>query len=481
MLKIILLLLVAFAAFSNGKLLGEPESAEVHESSDTDFFEHLAEEALRRINYESHDINYWKLGKIVDSDKQVVNGIRYKFQFTSTKTECNKEEDKERIALGLCAIREDAPTQICHFEVLVREWESSQEFINRGCLHQRTKLVDHHQHKLQNNLDTKIIDKTAEKVYKISKHIKPKDFGAWNLFTGFIERHSKTYESKKEILRRFRIYKRNIRAAKVFQKQELGTAIYGETEFMDLTPTEFKKIYLPYQWEKPAFKVRQLSASEIEDEEIPKSYDSRTKGLVTDVKNQGQCGSCWAFSVTGNIEGQWAKKTGKLISLSEQELVDCDVVDQGCNGGLPLNAYKEIIRMGGLEPEKDYPYDGKKETCHLARKDIAVFINDSLQLPTDEGKMAIWLFKNGPISIGINANPLQFYRHGISHPWKIFCSPMMLNHGVLIVGYGQEGDKPFWIIKNSWGPKWGEEGYYRLYRGKNVCGVNQMATSSIVH
>ena len=302
-------------------------------------------------------------------------------------------------------------------------------------------------------------------------------------FVEFANDHDKLYSSKSEVLKRYKIFKANLKEAEMWQQREQGTAEYGVTRYSDLTTEEFRKTYLPL-WKQPATPNKKIT--NVSDygvflnKDAPAVFDWRYKGAVTGVKDQGSCGSCWAFSTTGNVEGQWFLAKGELKSLSEQELVDCDSLDQGCNGGLPSNAYKEIIRLGGLEPEDAYPYHHQDATCSIVKSKMAVFINDSVELPHDEEQMKAWLLEKGPISIGINATPLQFYRKGISHPWTIFCEPYMLNHGVLIVGYGQEGNKPYWIIKNSWGAGWGEKGYYRLFRGKNVCGVQEMATSAIV-
>ncbi|TKR61494.1 hypothetical protein L596_028598 [Steinernema carpocapsae] len=490
-MKVVLLLLLGLAIAVSGKSIdARPQSdgpieklSKVGELGGVDSGEELhadakkyAEKAVEKFNLEQNDRFHWKLQKLVRVHKQLVAGVKYTIRFVIAKTGCSKKDKLHN--LHLCTVNVDAPKQMCTYDVYVREWENFEEYTNKGCGEHRDLVGGYRPHHLRNRQEEKVTMKGDK--FHLSRYVKPKDFQAWNLFNGFIDRYNRSYDSKKEVLRRFRIYKRNLRSVKMWQENEQSTAEYGETQFSDMTTVEFRKTMLPYVWGKPKVPDTKADFNSIQNDEVPDSFDWRQKKVVTDVKNQGACGSCWAFSVTGNIEGQWALKKGKLVSLSEQELVDCDIVDQGCNGGLPSNAYKEIIRMGGLEPEDQYPYEGHSDTCHLARKDIAVYINDSVILPKDEGKMQLWLFKNGPISIGINATPLQFYRHGISHPWKIFCSPMMLNHGVLIVGYGKEGEKPFWIIKNSWGPKWGEQGYYRLYRGKNVCGVQEMATSALI-
>jgi cathepsin F len=161
-------------------------------------------------------------------------------------------------------------------------------------------------------------------------------------------------------------------------------------------------------------------------------------------------------------------------------------LDEGCGGGLPENAYKAVQKLGGLETEQEYPYDGKNEKCHFKSALAKAQITGFVELPKNETLLASWLVKNGPVSIGINANAMQFYFGGVSHPWKFLCSPKQLDHGVLIVGYGvhttsiRHKTMPYWLVKNSWGPHWGEQGYYRVYRGDGTCGLNQMATSAVI-
>lgn len=302
------------------------------------------------------------------------------------------------------------------------------------------------------------------------------------MFHDFMHKHNKVYKTKAEYKKRFHVFKSNLKTIKLMSDMETGTAKYGVNEFADLSPKEFK---LRLGLVKPE-KVPQLPLAEIPQIDVPDSYDWRHYNVVTPVKNQGSCGSCWAFSVTGNIEGQWAVQRQQLLSLSEQEIVDCDKADDGCGGGYMYTAYDSIVRLGGLESEKDYPYEGENEQCHLDLSSVEVTIEGGVNITSDEAGMVKWLVQNGPISVGLNANVMQFYMGGVSHPFKFFCNPTELDHGVLIVGYGVETSRvlkrtlPYWIIKNSWGKRWGELGYYRLYRGDGSCGINLMASSAVL-
>jgi cathepsin F len=262
-------------------------------------------------------------------------------------------------------------------------------------------------------------------------------------------------------------------------------------QFTDLSEDEFRKTYLtgmiPEDYKNaPMLDSVRDQIAKMDTKNIPTEWDWRAKGAVTAVKNQGQCGSCWSFSATGNIEGQNFLATGNLTSLSEEQLCDCDTVDQGCNGGLPSNAYQYVMKAGGIDTEASYPYTaggGQTGSCQFDPANIGAKVANWTALPTNEDQLAAWLYTNGPISIGINAGWMQTYSHGVANP--LFCPASGIDHGVLIVGYGTQkgafGTENFWIIKNSWSASWGEEGFCRIVRGKAKCGLNTMCTSAIVN
>jgi len=215
---------------------------------------------------------------------------------------------------------------------------------------------------------------------------------------------------------------------------------------------------------------------------LPASVDWRQKGAVTPVKNQLDCGSCWTFSATGALEAAHQIKTGKLVSLSEQQLVDCASSD-GCMGGDMEEAFAYIKKNGGLDTEESYPYEGVDGKCRYKPANIgATDVGYKKIQKGDEKALMSAVANQGPCSVGIDAshNSFQFYDKGIySEP---SCSTWDLDHGVLVVGYGtcSETKKEFWLLKNSWGANWGEEGYFRMERNKNMCGVATEASYPLV-
>uniref|UniRef100_A0A8C9Y6Z9 Cathepsin 12 n=1 Tax=Sander lucioperca TaxID=283035 RepID=A0A8C9Y6Z9_SANLU len=212
--------------------------------------------------------------------------------------------------------------------------------------------------------------------------------------------------------------------------------------------------------------------------------DYRNMGYVTEVKDQGYCGSCWAFSTTGAIEGQIYKKTGQLVSLSEQNLVDCSrsYGTYGCSGAWMGNAYDYVVN-NGLQSTNTYPYTSvDTQPCYYDSRLAVAHIKDYRFLPKgDEQALADAVATIGPITVALDADhsSFLFYSSGIYDEQA--CNPNNLSHAVLLVGYGSEGGQDYWIIKNSWGSSWGEGGYMRMVRdGKNTCGIASYALYPIL-
>jgi len=299
-------------------------------------------------------------------------------------------------------------------------------------------------------------------------------------FFHFVFKYGRKYDDRDESNRRFHVYIKNMKDIDLANRLE--DADFDENEFADWTDEEFKKI-LHQHGSKHTFP---LSTSLLDDFNPPKlegapwlakiarpdEFDWRAKNVVTPVKNQGNCGSCWAFATVATVESAYAIKTGQLVSLSEQELLDCDDRDSGCDGGYRPYAF-QFVQEHGLTTETNYPYCAEqKDTC--SPYNATVKIDRVINLGHDEEYYADYLFQHGPFSIGMNVTKtMKSYRSGVFNPSPEDCAQESIgSHALLVVGYGSLNGVPYWLVKNSWGQSWGmQNGYFYLKRGVNSCGA----------
>eukprot|EP01102_Stenamoeba_stenopodia_P022353 TRINITY_DN927_c0_g1_i2.p1 TRINITY_DN927_c0_g1~~TRINITY_DN927_c0_g1_i2.p1 ORF type:complete len:378 (-),score=95.51 TRINITY_DN927_c0_g1_i2:158-1291(-) len=288
--------------------------------------------------------------------------------------------------------------------------------------------------------------------------------------------HGKAYETPEEEDLRFNIFKKNLMYIRNHNRQTEKTFTLAMNQFGDLTNEEFRATMNGYRRSAN----RTLEKTTVVDEQIlaglPASVDWRQQGAVTAVKNQGQCGSCWSFSSTGSIEGQWAIAGNNLVGLSEQNLIDCSTNygTQGCNGGEMTDAFQYVIANNGIDSEASYPYQAQGPlNCRYTVANKAATISSFKSLPSgSESALQSASASIGPISVAIDAshNSFQFYSGGVYYEPQ--CSSTQLDHGVLVVGYGTQSGQDYWIVKNSWGTTWGLQGYILMSRNRdNNCGI----------
>ena len=284
-----------------------------------------------------------------------------------------------------------------------------------------------------------------------------------------------------------RDYRNSIYDANVKKIVEHNTGNYSWSmavnQFADLTEEEFGARYLSSSYRPHKRSLRGYLGN---SSALPTSVDWTTKGAVSPVKDQAQCGSCWAFSTTGSVESAWFLSNGTVPELSEQQLVDCSTAEgnEGCNGGLMDYAFEYIIKNKGITTEEAYPYTATgPNTCEAAGKPVAATISKYADVPVNSETALMTAIAQQPVSVAVEADQsvFQFYSGGVMDS----ACGTQLDHGVLAVGYGTEGGKDYYKVKNSWGVSWGVKGYILLARGAKFnpsgqCGIQMAASYPIV-
>jgi len=303
-------------------------------------------------------------------------------------------------------------------------------------------------------------------------------------FRAFMLQYGKSYATPEEQKYRKQVFAHNLERAARLNEEHEGLATFGVTPFSDLTAAEFKDQYLMKNLdfdELPARDAVNTMPRGAIPSGIPAFWDwtINKTNICTAVKNQEQCGSCWAFSATEAIESTWAAQN-PLAVLGPQQIVDCDTQDSGCNGGWPMTAYAYVQKAGGQETEASYPYTAQDGTCKFDASKVVAKISGwgyVITSPAQENTTLLsYIASTAPASICVYAEPWQLYNGGIITKG---CSSEknMIDHCVQLTGFGVNGTTPYWRIRNSWGTQWGEQGFIRVMRGKDLCCVAQVVTN----
>jgi len=295
-------------------------------------------------------------------------------------------------------------------------------------------------------------------------------------FDMFKLKYNKAYSTPQEEERRFQIFADKLKFVNEWDAEARGFSV-AINKFADLSNQEFVSIYTGLKINKTYDAViEKIDSTRVQGDVV----NWVNKGAVTAVKNQGQCGSCWSFSTTGSVEGAHFLSTGKLVSLSEQNLVDCSTAEgnEGCNGGLMDDAFQYIIDNHGIDTEESYKYRATgPNKCEFKAADVGATISSFHDVKSGSESDLQSSVDKTPVSVAIDASHDSFQLYSSGVYYEPACSTSELDHGVLAVGYGSQGSLNYWIVKNSWGTGWGMKGYINMSKNRNNnCGIATAAS-----